>query len=208
MKFFKVTHNSEEKLGFAWVGSYGPVKDLWFLHPTFLARKRAFLSINPLPPGLHIDKGGRRWPDFIGCGHSPPSFFISERVVLSLQNIGASFGRVTEMPIAEINAKALKSIPAPRYFVLETFPGIEVDLAATGFKLDASGEAIVDPPPEPWPSRYQYRLDSWNGANLFAYRHLGPTEGPYLELLCTERIKELSEREGWTNLRFVPIGSV
>jgi hypothetical protein len=42
------------------------------------------------------------------------------------------------MPIAEIKAKALKSKPVPRYFVLETVPGIEVDFAASNIPTSSS----------------------------------------------------------------------
>ena len=145
------------------------------------------------------------WPDFLNNGHSPPMFFVSERVIQSLRSIGAQLGRVSEMPFAEINAKLLKSRPAPKYYVVETTPGIEVDLVATGFKLDAQGKPVLTPSPNPWPSPYRYRLDSWNGTDLFAYRHFGPTDGPYTDLLCTELVKELAEREGWTNVRFKPL---
>ena len=206
MKFYKI--GFENQRGMAWAGGYGPIDDLWFLHPTFLDRKKAFWRVAPRKPGLYIDQGGKKWPDILGCGSAPPLFFISERLVLSLQGIGAPLGRITEMPIVEINAKALLSESAPRYFVVETKPGIEVDLVATGFKVDASGKAILNPPPNPWPSRHKYRLDSWNGSDLFAYRHFGPTDGPYLDMFCSERIKELAEREGWTNVRFKPIDVV
>ena len=111
-------------------------------------------------------------------------------------------GRVTEMPIAEINAKALKSKPAPKYFVVETIPGIEVDYAATGFKVDAHGRPILNPRPSPWPFPYQYRPDSWNGADLFGYHHFGTGDSPSLTMLCTERVKQLAESEGWTNAAF------
>lgn len=148
------------------------------------------------------------WPDILGNGHSPPMFFISERVVESLTKFGVPISRLTEVPVAEINAKVLKSKPAPRYFVIETFPGIEVDLIATGFRVDAAGRAILNPPPKPSPWPYRYRASSWNGTDLFAYRHFGPTDGPYTDLLCTERVKELAEREGWTNVRFKPLPAI
>lgn len=111
-------------------------------------------------------------------------------------------GRVTEMPIAEIKAKALKSKPAPKYFVVEAIPGIEVDYEATGFKIDAQGRPILNPQPKPWPSLFQYRLDSWNGKDLFGYHHFGSGDSPSLTMLCTERIKQLAEDEKWTNTSF------
>lgn len=203
MSFYAIRYENEP--GMAWAGGYGPIDDLWFLRPPFLASKLRFWEVNPKPPGIHIDSGGRHWPDILGCGSSPPLFFVSDRVVNSLRAINATMGRVTEMPMAEIKAKALKSKPAPKYYVIETIPCIEVDLVATGFKLDVHGKAIVNPPPKPWPSPYRYRLDTWNGADLFAYRNFGPTEGPYTEMFCTERVKELAEKERWTNVLFEPL---
>lgn len=203
MRFFDITFANKSQM--AWAGGYGPISDLWFLHGTSLKRKLAFWDINPMAPGLHIDSGAKHWPDILGCGGSPPLLFVSGRVVASLRSIGAPMGRVTEMPIAEINAKALKSKPAPKYYVVETLPGIEVDLEATGFNLDAEGKAIVHPPPNPWPKHYCYCLNTWTGADLFAYRHFGPTDGPYTDMFCTERVKELAENQGWTNVQFESI---
>ena len=207
MKLYSMFEGGYRPGGYAFASGYGPIDDLWFLNAKFLDRRRAYWKVNPEPPGLSIEPNAKSWPDFLGNGHSPPMFFVSERVVESLLRFGASLGRRTEMPIAEINAKALKSKPPPRYFVVETIPGLEVDLVATGFKLDAVGKAIVTPPPNPWPTPYHYRASSWNGSDLFSYRHFGPTDGPYTEMFCAERVKDLAQGEGWTNVRFVPLAT-
>jgi hypothetical protein len=89
-----------------------------------------------------------------------------------------------------------------RYYVIETIPGIEVDLIATGFPVDASGKAIIKPLPRPLPLPFRYKLDSWNGSDIFDYRAFGPFDGPYTDLFCTERVKEMAEKEGWTNIEF------
>ncbi|MEO6755453.1 MAG: hypothetical protein ABIP85_27090 [Chthoniobacteraceae bacterium] len=202
MDFYRIKYKNAP--GMAWAGGYGPIEDMWFLLPVFFERKKAFWKINPHEPGLEIDPGGRKWPDILGCGFSPPGLFLSERVVLSLKKFGVPIGRVTEMPMAKIRVKALRNTLAPRYYVIETKPGIEVDFVTSGFEVDAAGKPILDPPPKRWPT-YIYRLDSWNGADLFDYRHFGPTDGPYTGLLCTERIAELAKGEGWSNVEFEPI---
>ena len=208
-QIYQLDHNQWDTKGFAWAGGFGPLPGgMPFLHPTELKMSNAFWHMNPMPPGVTIDRGARAWPDLLGHGGGSPSFFASERVLNDLRSIDAPIARVTEMPIAEINARALKSKPAPRYFVIETIPGIEVDLIATGFRVDAAGRAILDPPPKPSPWPYRYRASSWNGTDLFAYRHFGPTNGPYTDLFCTERVKELAEREGWTNVRFKPLPAI
>jgi hypothetical protein len=208
MTLYTIDHDQWSTKGFAWAAGYGPLPEMPFIHPTYMKSKKAYWAVNPEPPGLSIDPGGRKWPDLLGNGHSPPMFFVSERVLNDLRSIDAPIARATEMPIAEINAKALRNKPAPRYFVIETYPGIEVDLAATGFPVDANGKAILDPPPKPWPSPLKHSRETWNGADLFDYRHFGPTDGPYINLLCSERVKQLAEENKWTNVRFKPIDLV
>jgi hypothetical protein len=202
MNLYSLSAASYRSGGFAAAGGYGPIADLWFLSHAFQERRRAFWKVNPGPPGLSIEPNARAWPDFLENCHSPPSFFVSERVVASLRSIDAPLGRVTEMPIAEINAKALRNQPPPRYFVVETFPGIEVDLVATGFKLDARGKAILKPLPQPWPPTFYYRPESWNGTDLFDVHSISSVDGPCTDLYCTERVKELAAKEGWTNTDF------
>jgi hypothetical protein len=189
MKFYDLMHDSGN--AYAWAGGYGPIDDLWFLLPAFLESKRAFWKINPMKPGIEIDPGGRKWPDILGCGDSPPVFFLSARVVESVRQL-APLGRVTEMPIAEINAKALKSKPPPRYFVVETVPGIEVDFAASNMRVDAEGKPI----PTSATVNLKVRADSWNGSDVFGFLNYDPSN---LAILCTERVKQLADREGWTN---------
>lgn len=202
MKLYNLSVGTYRPGGFAAASGYGPIPDMWFLSPVMLERARAFWQINPRPPGLSIEPNAKSWPDFLSNGGGPPYFFISERIVTSLRSIAAPLGRVTEMPIAEINAKALKNQPPPKYFVMETFPGIEVDLVATGFKLDARGKAILKPLPQPWPPTFHYRPESWNGTDLFDRRSFSGVDGPYTGLYCTERVKELAAQEGWTNTDF------
>ncbi len=208
-RFFQIGDATSDTKGYAWAAGYGPLQNsMPFIHPKILERKRAYWKVNIELPGVHIDPGSNKWPDILGCGSGDPFFFVSERVVSSLRRLGLALARVTEMPIAEINSKALTTKPPPHYYAVETEPGIDVDLVATGFKVDVAGKAILNPPPTPWPFPYRYRLDSWNGADLFDYHHFGPTSGPYTNLLCTERIKRLAETEGWTNIRFKPIDVV
>lgn len=208
MKLYKIREGTYRPGGFGFASGYGAIDDLWFLSPAHSKSFSAFWKINPKQPGLSIEPNAKNWPDFLGNGNSPPMFFVAGRVVESLRSIGAISGRVTEMPIAEINAKALRRKPAPKYYVVETKVGIELDLIASGFEIDADGHAIVDPLPQPWPPLLRHRLDSWNGVDLFACRDFDPTDGPYIEMLCTERVKELAEREGWTNVRFETLALV
>ena len=161
-----------------------------FLHPTQLERLREFWKVNPWPPGIYIETG-RIWPDFLGHGGGSPSFFVTERVLESMRTEGLTITRATEIPIGQIDSKALKDKPPPRYFVVETAPGIEVDFAATGIPTDAEGKPVLNPLPKPWPPvAWRLRLSSWNGADLFCYSNFGGS----LTLVCTEKVVELAKR--------------
>lgn len=206
--FFKVNVGGYRPKSFAFASGYGRICDLWFLSPAFLERRLAYWDVNPELPGAEIEPNAREWPDFLGNGHSPPMFFVSDRVVDRLRSIEALFGRVTEMPIARVNAKALRAKPSPRYYVIETFVGIEVDAVASGFAVDSSGRAVLDALTSPKPSQYRYRQDSWDGSDLFAAYLPGGYVGPHTQMLCTERIKQLAEDEGWTNVCFEPLALV
>lgn len=205
MKVFRLTFRKSGGI-FAHASGYGPIDDLWFLPPAFLAQFRAFWAVSPSSPGMSIDPGGKMWPDVLSCGNSPPPFFIGERILHSLQQIGAPMGKVTEMPIAEIDPKVLRAKSPPRYYVIETIPGIEVNFPASGIPTDSSGNAILTPLPKPWPPVFRLTKSSWNGTDLFSWSNLGCS--PHLEMLCTERVVHLAESERWTNVSFKPIQTI
>ncbi len=203
MELYDVRYNNDR--GMAWAGGYGPIEDLWFVAPVVMDRKLKYWEINPSPPGISIDPGARHWPDVLGCGSAPPSFFVRDKIVDSLREIGAPMGRVTNMPVAEIHSRALRKKPQPEYFVVETFPGIEVDWAATGFECDEHGKPIPGISPRPYPRRFLYRLDTWNGTDLFSFHPRGPKPGPSTIMFCSEIVKKIAEVEGWTNVEFKPL---
>ena len=85
--------------------------------------------------------------------------------------------------------------------MIEALPGIRVDYAASGYIVDADGNPDRSAPrivPSPIP---QYDPATWSGADLFCQEngHGGPY---YLDLLFTERIKEIAIKDGWTNVSF------
>ncbi len=114
-------------------------------------------------------------------------------------------GRVTNVPVAEIHSRALRKKPQPEYFVVETFPGIEVDWAATGFECDEHGQPIPGLSPRPYPHRFFYKLDSWNGTDLFSFHSSASERGPSTTMFCSERVKEIAEADDWINVEFKPL---
>lgn len=146
-------------------------------------------------------EGGSKWSDFMAHRGGRPFFFVSERVVESLRRIDAPIHRLTEMPVGKILNNKLRKVPSPRYFVVETVPGIEVDLDASGFEVDEAGNAkrrlfSTSPPP------LKYRGDSWNGSDLFDSHPFLGREVRHTDMLCSSRLKELAESEKWTNVGF------
>jgi len=211
IRFFRIQDASSSTKSYAWAAGFGLLETpMPFLHPNQLARAVEFGKKNPRSPGLYIedyDYGpkARKWPDFLGHGGvTSPSHFVSETVIEDLRANGAPIARVTEMPIAEIQATGLRSIPPPKYFALETVPGIEVDFAASGIPTDSEGKPILNPLPKPWPPIWRLKASSWNGADLFSYSNYG---GP-LTLICTEKIVELAHKQRWSNCRFEPIWAI
>jgi hypothetical protein len=182
-----------------WAFDYGPVESMPFLDESWAVTRmhRQAWSQRGTPPGLHLDPGGSRWLDFIGCGNPPPSFFVSETVIDDLEANGISISRKTEMPIASITGKRPKVKP-PRYFVVEAAPGIDVDFAASGIACDPAGRPVLTNEQRLHPPLLQLSLPSWSGADLFSIGNYGTP----LWLLCTERVKALAAEQKWSNIDF------
>jgi hypothetical protein len=135
------------------------------------------------------------------CGGTVPSFVFARRILNSLEAHDISIKKITSIPITSIESKKLKSIAPPEYFVLEALPGIRVDYAASGYVVDADGNPDPKAPkivPSPIP---QLDPASWSGGDLFCQENglFGPQ---YLNLLFTERVKEIAIKDGWTNVSF------
>ena len=203
MNFYEIESWAVGYTKYPWVGSWGALDDMPFFKtfpPVVQEVKMKSFEICNDPPGLKIDPGGRLWSDVMGCGGGPPSFFVSERIINDLQAEGIPILRATEMPIAKNLSKALKNVPPPKYFVLEAEPGIRLAYSAMGLQLDLSGKPILVPG-----SRFPeaiYDLATWNGADLMGKLAVYDST---TSLLCTDRVKELAERNGWTNIEFKPV---
>ena len=160
----------------------------------FLAHNKCYT------PGMHVEGNGSSWSDFIGCGSSGPGFFVSERVLEDLKEAGVEIMRATEMPIAEIKTKRLQKLIPPRYYVIEALPGVDVDFRASGYPVDAEGNPTSKLRISGVSGLLALRLQSWNGNDLFSTRS-GATYG----LHCTEKVKDLAEEKGWTNVKFTEV---
>lgn len=202
MKIFEVGVPDQRKAPFA--HTYGPLPDMPFFEglEAFRESFEEYWEVNPISPGMMIDRGGWEWSDFILNGNSPPYFFVSQRIVDSLEREGIPIYRKTLMPIAGIESKKLKELEPPSYYVLEGIPAASLDFSAMGVAVDERGQPR-------WTSlqlkaRPPFVFDglSWDGLDLFSLRNLGSTIGLY----CTERIVDLAEKEKWTNCDFKPVG--
>jgi len=192
---FKLEHNSFSTKGFAWASGYRPVPGRKsFIHPAEIERMEEFFRLNPEPPGIHID-GGYRWPDFLGQGGGGlVRFFVSERVLSSLQRHGIEYLDATEYPIALIADRRLKAANAPRYFVLEAVPELEVDWVRMGYPVDALGNPRFDEVPRGWqPGFRSFKHDSWSGRDL-----VGELRDP-TAVYGSARLALIGGKERWTN---------
>lgn len=203
MNFYEIKSRAVGYTKYPWVASWGPLEDMPFfetLAPATQKVKMQSWEINCDPPGLSIDPGGNEWADVLGCGGGPPSYFVSERIVNELQQMGVPFLRATEIPIAKNLSKALKDVPAPKYFILEAEPGINYAYDLMGLAVNHSGKPVIDRSKK-FPDSI-YRLSSWNGADLFGKRGFYDST---INLLCTDIVKNLAERNKWTNIEFTPV---
>src|SRR5215203_5952041 len=74
--FYEITEDTSANKKFAFASGYGPLpQGMPFMHPKLLERMIQFWKVNPRPPGLSIEPGGKHWPDFLGHGSSGPPFF-------------------------------------------------------------------------------------------------------------------------------------
>jgi hypothetical protein len=71
MKFYKISYDHIGGKTYPWASGYGPIENMPFLDgvsPIIRDRELAFWKVNPMPPGIQIDPGGKSWSDMIGCG--------------------------------------------------------------------------------------------------------------------------------------------
>jgi hypothetical protein len=203
MKIFEMTTGSSYDKQWAFAAGWGRIDGpLPFLNPVEMGMKQSSWKVNRDPPGIIIlDTPAGLWPDFLANGGSPPNYFVSCKVLESLERAGVPYARATPIPVAEIRAKKLRGVPPPDYFVLEANRGIEFNFERMGVLHDGKGAPLV--PASQWPKEMIFDASKWTGIDLFAYP--GPIfKGPNKILHCTERVVELAKQDGWTNVVFDP----
>lgn len=202
MKIFKFETGDSSR--FAYASGYYPIGNMAFMEgipEEIRNRKKLWWEKYPNLPGLHVDDSGSKWPDLMYCGNSPPSYFFSRKILTSLESHGISLRRTTLIPIGSIASKKLREISPPDYFVFEALPGIRVDYAASGYIVDADGNPDRSAPRAIPSPIWQYDPATWSGADLFCQEN-GLAGPRYLDLLFTERVKEIAIKDGWTNVSF------
>jgi hypothetical protein len=193
----------ERKDTFPWAMSFGPLEDMPFLLPGDFERIKPVWEAHSRKPGLYVE-GGSKWPDLLGYGGGYPPFFVSERVLESLNAAHIEIARATEMPIADIQSRSKKLKGQPiRYFALEAPYGIETDYEASGVPVNASGRPIT---PLPKSVVWTLKVSSWSGADLVSAPNMW--KRPTCSLICTEKVVELAKHDGWTNCFFKPMPAV
>jgi len=202
MKIYEIASEGHGKYAFAF--GYSPFNDMKFIeewHESDLKRTLEFWKINPGEPGMQIEESASCWPDVMSCTFSPPSCFFSRKVLESLDSNGIAVKRTCPIPVGRVKLGKIKTVPPPDYFVIEAQPGIQIDYAASGYTIDANGypdEKVLRPTPRPV---LQHAPETWSGVDLFcSSNYFGRPR--YLQLLCTERVREIAAKDGWTNVFF------
>lgn len=205
MKIFKISTDSSEN-GYVYASGYGPIERMPFLSQNILERHKLFWELNPMAPGIQLEKGRKQiWPDFLHNGFSPPMFFVHERVVDDLIRINVLIKRLTEMPIGLIHGNWHKKNPAPKYFVVEVDTGIEIDFKESGYKFDHNDNLILPALYRPAFSKDVFKKNSWNGCHLFSQKYFGIMGSLPFSLFCTEKVKNLAVDRKWTNVEFMEV---
>jgi len=205
MKLYRLSDDVSEN-GYAYFSLYGSIDDMRFLPPKLLELNNKSWEIDPMKPGMEIAPGRKRaWPDFIHNGSGYPGFFVSDKVIWTLKSVEIEFYRLTEMPIGAIQGKWHQTNPPPKYYVAEIeFGGIMQDYKLSGYdELDLHGGPTRDARlRRPAFTNDVYILNTWNGKDIFSYTPSGAVVDASTSLFCTEKVKFLAERNGWTNVKF------
>ena len=203
IKFYKMCDT--DRKAFAQACGFGPLPDgMPFLHPEELKLlKMSWEVSNLVTPGLIVD-GGKIWPDFLFKSGWGPRALLSQKIIDSLVNEKISIARITHMPIAKVEAPRLLGKAPPKYYVLEALPGIEIDYTASGIPVSGDGNpdysGIAKRPPN---ALWFLRAETWNGTDLMGWQN--PAGRPSSQLIVSQRVVDLAERDGWTNVKFDPI---
>jgi hypothetical protein len=202
MKIYEITSAGHGKYAFA--AGYYPFNDMAFMDEMDELKRKMMLDfwrINPCEPGIEIEESASCWPDVMSCTFSPPSCFFSRKVLESLEAHGIAAKRATFIPVGKLAKGKIKTVPPPDYFIIEALPGIQIDYAASGYTVDADGypdTKIRRPTPRPV---LQHDPETWSGLDLFcSSNYFGRPR--YLQLLCTERVREIAAEDGWENVHF------
>lgn len=213
MNFFEIRLQNIGGSKYAWASGYGPIEEDINKIPFFKEAsevfkngRREFWELCKSPPGIKFDRGGREWPDVLGCGLGNPSFFFSDKILTDFRDCGIPYLRATEMPLVLPLPKKLCDVPPPVYYVLEGIPGIETEWHAMG--IDCGEDKRVNFSkgyPKPWPPvEWKVSRSSWTGLDLMSYKNW---QMP-MTLVCTDEIKDIAKARKWTNIRFQPLVTV
>ena len=203
MQLFRISHEFRYGGKYAWSSGYRPISEMPYLEEIgedFRESMLAFWSVNPGKPGMNVDRGGSVWGDCISVSLGWPHECYSGRVVRDLQEAGIELLRTTEMPIAEILAKRLQKKSPPSYHVIEAPRGIDIDFPASGYPIGADGKPETQKRDPAFKGPLALAAATWDGRHLFCAR-----TGSTMNLHCTEKVKDLAEEKGWTNVKFTEV---
>lgn len=135
-------------------------------------------------------EGGTTWTDIFGTSSASPHFFLSERVVRTMQKAGVAGVDAYPVKITQVKSKGLqKKQPWPNYFYLGVYGHIDIDHEA-GRPKNTSGSL----------QRFTPILETWDGSDVFVMRN----EFNRM-VFCTQKVLELARQHRWSNFMFRPM---
>lgn len=152
--------------------------------------------------GYATVEGGREWPDMLGVGSAGPSKLFSNRVVERLQAIPSLKNKIEFGQINLLIENSKCNAKPPKYFYLNVACKVPVDINLSHSRILKQCSAChrilkLDPLRPFYPD-----LQQWCGTPIF---EMGYSRGR--ALYCSEEIKQLAERDGWTNFEFALVAT-
>lgn len=150
------------------------------------------------PIELTLMDTGDFWPDIIGCGSVLDGLYVSEGVKRVWDDERIDYGKCFPATIVGDLPPALKDVPPPTYYWMETHVGVKIDMIKSGYKKirtsRKTGRVYGDDP-----EKIVFVEGSWDGSDLFVAWQ------PPTQVFCTRRMIDLATKYRWTNFQFVPI---
>ena len=147
---------------------------------------------------VDIDETGTKWPDILGTDGA--KFLFSERVVGTLRDEGIQKFAAHPAIIRNIKSRKLRNVRPPKYYYINIYGQMDVDLQASGVRVLKKGCPVClgGRKTEGEYIRYVPLVETWDGSDIFELRNATGR-------CCTDKVLLLARKHRWTNFSFEPL---